>query len=212
MFAAGLTVRLVLVGPDGYVSPIGAQLPINVSAECGMYKANAVQEAGFAIHSAIHKARPEVNSAAHCHTQYGRAWSVFGKPVEVNNQDATYFYKNQGIYLDGGRVALEADEGQAIADALGATNRTGILQNHGLITLGDTCDEAMFLFNTLEKQCQIQLLVEAAAAGGLKKTVISDKDAEYTVAEMREYVFFICVNEFTADPSQPGGTALQTAA
>ena len=82
--------RLVLVGPDGYVSPHGAQLPIN--------------EAGFAIHSAVHRSRPEVNAAAHCHTQYGKAWSVFGKPVDVNNQDACYFFNNQGVYLNGGRV------------------------------------------------------------------------------------------------------------
>lgn len=81
---------LVLVDSEGYVSEHGAQLPIN--------------QAGFSIHSAIHRARPEVNSAAHAHTQYGRAWSVFGKPLEMLNQDSCLLYNNQSVYLDGGKV------------------------------------------------------------------------------------------------------------
>src|ERR1700735_4274246 len=34
----------------------------------------AVNVAGFAIHSAVHAARPEVVSAVHTHSIYGRTW------------------------------------------------------------------------------------------------------------------------------------------
>lgn len=45
-----------------------------------------VNKAGFMIHAALHKARPDVNAACHTHSPYGRAWSAFGKPIEMLNQ------------------------------------------------------------------------------------------------------------------------------
>lgn len=47
------------------------------------YKVNT---AGFVIHSKLHKARPDINAACHCHAPYGRAWSTFGKEIEMLNQ------------------------------------------------------------------------------------------------------------------------------
>lgn len=63
---------LVLVDHEGFVTEGGAQLPIN--------------EAGFMIHSEIHKARPDVIAAAHTHSVYGKTWSAFGKPIEMLTQ------------------------------------------------------------------------------------------------------------------------------
>ncbi len=51
--------------------------------------------------------------------------------------------------------------------------------NHGLLTVGGTVDEATFLFGSMERACQVQLLVEAAAASGLKRVIISDEEAAY---------------------------------
>ena len=39
--------------------------------------------AGFLIHSAVHKARPDVDAACHTHSLYGKAWSAFARPLEV---------------------------------------------------------------------------------------------------------------------------------
>ena len=49
------------------------------------------------------------------------------------------------------------------------------MQNHGLLTLGDTVDEAMALFTNLDRLCGVQLAVEAAAANGLKKSIIDEE-------------------------------------
>lgn len=45
-----------------------------------------VNAAGFIIHSAIHRARPDINAACHMHSPAGRAWSVFGKGIEMLSQ------------------------------------------------------------------------------------------------------------------------------
>lgn len=55
-----------------------------------------------------------------------------------------------------------------------------ILQNHGLLTVGSTVNEATFLMTLLEGACRIQLLAEAAAANGVKKVLVPEESARYT--------------------------------
>lgn len=45
-----------------------------------------VNRAGFMIHCALHQARPDINAACHTHSPHGRAWSTFGKPIEMITQ------------------------------------------------------------------------------------------------------------------------------
>ncbi|KIY45793.1 arad-like aldolase/epimerase [Fistulina hepatica ATCC 64428] len=158
--------KLVLVGPDGYVSSHGAQLPINT--------------AGFHIHSAIHKRRPDIKAAGHCHSLDGKAWSAFGRPIDILTQDSCLFYDNLGVYNSFGGIVLAQEEGENIAQALGPKFKTCILQNHGLLTVGNTVDEMVYLFSALDRQCKAQLMVEAAAANGIQKTIINKEDAEFT--------------------------------
>ncbi|ODV83664.1 hypothetical protein CANARDRAFT_29880 [[Candida] arabinofermentans NRRL YB-2248] len=139
----------------------------------------AVNAAGFAIHSALHKARPDVNAACHTHSTYGKAYSVFGKPLEMLTQDGCIFYKKHAVYSEFGGVAIEAEEGEAIAKAIG-DGHSAILQNHGLITTGYTVDEAARLFTVMEKCCEIQLLANAAENQGFPKVFINDEEAAYT--------------------------------
>ncbi|KKK22059.1 class II Aldolase and Adducin domain-containing protein [Aspergillus rambellii] len=137
----------------------------------------AVNTAGFMIHSAIHKARPDINAACHAHSPAGKAWSTFGKPVDIINQDSCTFFGIQRVYKSFGGVVLEAEEGERLAEALGKEGRVAILQNHGLLTAGGTVDEAAYLFTSLERTCEVQLLVDAA---NHPKNIIGDKEAEYT--------------------------------
>lgn len=154
--------------------------------------------AGFYIHSAIHHARPEIEAAGHCHSLHGKAWSTFGKPVDITTQDSCLFYDNLAVYHNFGGIVslclshfadiqvLAAQEGENIAAALGPKNKCCILQNHGLLTLGDTVDEAAYLFSALDKQCKVQLMIEAAAANGIQKTIIDDEDARFTANTIQQ--------------------------
>ncbi|RKL25965.1 hypothetical protein BFJ72_g13922 [Fusarium proliferatum] len=142
-----------------------------------------VNTAGFIIHAAIHKRRPDINAACHLHSPYGRAWSTFGKPIEMINQDSCMFYNDLAVYANFGGVVFAKEEGNRLADALGATKKNIILQNHGLLTSGSTIGEAAAFFIALERACQAQLLVEAAVAPNgsqLKKSIVSDEEAQYT--------------------------------
>lgn len=128
--------------------------------------------AAFAIHSRIHKARPDVMAAAHSHGVYGRAWSTLGRPLQPITQDSCAFWNDHAVYDDFGGVVVELDEGDRIARALG-NNKAAILQNHGLLTVGASVDEAVWWYVAMERCCQVQLMAEAA---GTPK-VISDASA-----------------------------------
>lgn len=141
------------------------------------YKVNT---AGFRIHAAVHKARPDINAAVHTHSPYGRAWSTFGRSIEMLNQDSCFFYDDLAVYQGFGGVVLGQEEGDRIAASLGPSKKNVIMRNHGILTSGGTVDEAIAYFIALERACQTQLLVEAAAANGVPKTFVGEEEAAST--------------------------------
>lgn len=157
---------LVLVNEKGEVIQGGAQHPINGPA--------------FAIHSEIHKARPDLNAACHAHSVYGKAFSCFARPLEMIYQDALRFYNDLAVYNRYGGTVLSTEEGERIAKALGPTCRSVILQNHGMITCGKTVDEAAFLFIALDRCCHAQMMANAASGPGWEKIIIGKEEAEMT--------------------------------
>ncbi|MFZ5652867.1 MAG: class II aldolase/adducin family protein [Pseudomonadota bacterium] len=117
--------------------------------------------AAFAIHGAIHAARPDVVAAAHAHSVYGKSWSSLGRTLDPLTQDACAFYQDHVLFEDFTGVVLDPEEGRRIAAALGP-HKACILQNHGLLTVGRTLEAAAWWFITMERSCQAQLLAEAA--------------------------------------------------
>jgi len=136
---------MILVDHDGKV--VEGAWPVNAAA--------------FAIHSQVHGARPDVQAAAHTHSKAGRAWSTLGRLLDPITQDACTFFEDHSLFDAYTGVVLDTEEGKRIAHALG-DNKAAILRNHGLLTVGHTVDEAAWLFITMERSCEVQLLAEAA--------------------------------------------------
>ncbi|KAI7199828.1 hypothetical protein D0869_03366 [Hortaea werneckii] len=154
--------------------------------------------AGFLIHSAVHKARPDVIAAAHTHSPFGKAWSAFARPLEMLNQDVTYFYGDaQAVYGEFGGVVFKEEEGRRLAAALGEKGKGMILRNHGLLTVGETVDEAAYLFTLMERSCEVQLAVEAAAANGVPKVYVPEEAAKFTFESASDPEALYC--EFQPD-------------
>ena len=118
--------------------------------------------AAFTIHSQIHMSNPAITAAAHSHSLYGKAFSALGKTLDPLTQDSCAFYDDHVLFDDFSGVALDNTAGEKIAAALG-DRKAAILQNHGLLTVGDSLDAAAWWYITMERSCQAQLL--AAAAG-----------------------------------------------
>jgi ribulose-5-phosphate 4-epimerase/fuculose-1-phosphate aldolase len=121
----------------------------------------AVNRGAFVIHSAIHDLRPDVVAAAHAHSIHGRALAALGATLKPVVQEACAFFEDQAVYADYNGLALEEDEGRRMGEALGG-NRAVVLQNHGVITVGASVEEAAYWFISFDRAAQVQLLAEAA--------------------------------------------------
>ncbi len=120
-----------------------------------------VNRAAFAIHSRVHAARPDVVAAAHSHSIHGKAFSSLGKLLDPLTQDACAFHEDHALFADFTGVVNDTSEGDRIAAALGP-NKAAILRNHGLLTVGQTVEEAVWWFITMDRSCHAQLLADAA--------------------------------------------------
>ncbi len=158
-FSQMRTSDLLLVDHQGEV--LEGELPVNPAA--------------FAIHSQIHKARPDVIAVAHAHSVYGRAWSTLGRLLDPITQDACAFYGDHAISAAYGGSPVSADEGRQVARELGNCKAV-ILRNHGLLTVGQSIEGCAWWYIAMERCCQIQLAAEAAG----RPTLIADAVASET--------------------------------
>jgi ribulose-5-phosphate 4-epimerase/fuculose-1-phosphate aldolase len=142
-----------------------------------------VNTAAFAIHSQVHGARPDVQAAAHSHSQYGRAWSTLGRLLDPLTQDVCAFYDDHALFDDYTGVVLDLGEAKRLAEALG-DRKAVILRNHGLLTVGHSVDEAAFWYITMERSCHVQLLAEAAG----KPVLIDPAMAQLTYTQVGSHL------------------------
>jgi len=135
-----------------------------------------VNRAAFVLHAAIHQARPDVVAAAHSHSVYGKAFSSLGIPLDPITQDACIFHGDHTVIAaQGGAVVFDVDAGHEIAAAF-PRGKAAIHQNHGIFTVGQSVDEAVYWYCALERNCQAQLLAMAAGT----PHHVSEQMATYT--------------------------------
>jgi ribulose-5-phosphate 4-epimerase/fuculose-1-phosphate aldolase len=84
------------------------------------------------------------------------------------------------VIFEGKGIVLAEDEGDDIAKSLG-NSKAALLRNHGLLTVGETIEEAVSWFYLLDKVCHVQLLADAAADGREGQThKMDEEEAVYT--------------------------------
>jgi ribulose-5-phosphate 4-epimerase/fuculose-1-phosphate aldolase len=165
------------VNPLGrYFGHIRASDLVCVNHEGEIVSGNGpINRAAFAIHSQVHKARPDVVAAAHAHSPGGKAFSSLHQLIAPLTQDSCAFFEDHGLFDDFTGVVSQTEEGGRIAQALGP-KKAVILANHGLLTVGGSVDEAAWWFITMERTCAAEL---AARAAGETKS-IPDAVARHT--------------------------------
>jgi ribulose-5-phosphate 4-epimerase/fuculose-1-phosphate aldolase len=109
---------------------------------------------GYILHSAIHKARPEVACVIHTHTYAGMAVSSLQCGLLPLNQTSMRFLRI--AYHDYMGVVLDMAEQEVLVKDLGDSEAL-ILRNHGLLTLGKTVGEAFNWMHRLELSCRAQI-------------------------------------------------------
>jgi ribulose-5-phosphate 4-epimerase/fuculose-1-phosphate aldolase len=152
---------LVLVGPEGDI--IEGKGAINRSA--------------FYIHGPLHEARPDIISAAHCHTPYGTPFAARAEKLRPISQESCAFYGDHELFDDEEVNIASTDGGKRIGAALGNA-RAVILRNHGLLTVAASVDSAVALFVLMERSSEVH--VKAPEAKPISDSAASTAHAAFT--------------------------------
>jgi ribulose-5-phosphate 4-epimerase/fuculose-1-phosphate aldolase len=105
------------------------------------------------IYTEIFKARPDVNAAVHCHASMCIALSLADKPVDWVHMQSSRFKGGTPIFPRPIYI-LDPSEGADLAKALGKASAV-LIKGHGIVTVGETIDEACFNAVYLERTAKI---------------------------------------------------------
>ena len=146
-------------------------------------KPELVDPTALHIHGTIHKKVPQARCILHVHSKYATALSALKNPVlQPIDQNTMRFYNRVSIYNDFGGLGFE-DESNKMASAIG-NNRSLLLANHGILTLGQTVAEAFDELYYFERACETYL---TALSTNKKLKIVSDEVAEKTAQEWEDY-------------------------
>ncbi len=120
-----------------------------------------IHRAGFVIHSAVHRGRPDAAFVAHSHTRAGLAVSTMECGLLPLTQHAMLFHGHVAYHASEG-FATELEERDRLVADLGE-HPVMILRNHGTLVLGRTAGEAFSRLWHLE--CAMQAQVDALSSG-----------------------------------------------
>jgi ribulose-5-phosphate 4-epimerase/fuculose-1-phosphate aldolase/alpha-ketoglutarate-dependent taurine dioxygenase len=124
-----------LITVDGKGNVVAGDYPVNV--------------AGFCIHAALHKGRPDIHCIVHTHSPYGIVYTSLGLPIEPINQTSCMFFEDHALYNEYNGPVLSAEEAQQLLYAAGE-NHTLLLRNHGTLTMGAELESAAILMLSAE--------------------------------------------------------------
>ncbi|XP_062333835.1 alpha-adducin isoform X8 [Osmerus eperlanus] len=122
-----------------------------------------VNQAGFNLHSAIYAARPDVKCIVHIHTPAGAAVSAMKCGLLPISPEALSL--GEVSYHDYHGILVDQEESLLIQKNLGPRSKVLILRNHGLVSVGETVEEAFYYIHNLVTACEIQVRTLASAGG-----------------------------------------------
>jgi ribulose-5-phosphate 4-epimerase/fuculose-1-phosphate aldolase len=117
-------------------------------------------QAAFAIHATLHAERHDVMAICHTHPPRGTAFAALGMPLKMLDQNACSFYEDHALVTEYEGVVATKEMARSMCAGIGK-KRVAVLQNHGLITLGASIEQAVIDMLDMERTCELSLGVLA---------------------------------------------------
>ena len=165
---------LFMVNPDGYAfDEITASKLLICDFEGNVVEGEGTPEdTAFFIHARLHMRHPTARAAFHTHMPYATALSMLdGEPLVWAGQSSLKFYGRTINDEDYNGLALDTDEGDRIADAMG-DREIAFLKNHGVMVTGPSIAKAWDDLYYLERASEVQVI--AMSTGRPLKAVAPD--------------------------------------
>mgnify|MGYP001114653578 CR=1 FL=1 len=119
-----------------------------------------INPAGFVVHSAVHRARPDAHCVMHTHTTTGMAVACLEEGLQPLSFPAMFFTGRLG-YHDFEGITFDNEERARLARALGGAGAL-ILRNHGLLSCGASVADAFAELYHLQRACDVQIAALSA--------------------------------------------------
>jgi ribulose-5-phosphate 4-epimerase/fuculose-1-phosphate aldolase len=121
-----------------------------------------VNSGGFAIPSALHQARPDVNCVLHSHTVAGCAVSMQKEGLLPLNQHALQVIGDVAYHDYAGTARHPDEQAHLLADF--GDCHIMVLRNHGLLIVGASVAETFVATYRMERACAMQLAFQQSGA------------------------------------------------
>mgnify|MGYP001449697167 FL=1 len=178
---------------DFYVNGSGLHFSSIKASDLVLVKQNKIEEiknypelvdpTAINIHGTIHRKIPHARCVLHVHSKYATALSTLKDPIlKPIDQNTMRFYNRVAIHKDFGGLGFE-EESNKMALAIG-NNRSMMLANHGILTVGETVAEAFDELYYFEKACETYI---TALSTNKELNIVSSKVAEKTAQEWENY-------------------------
>ena len=121
-----------------------------------------VNSGGFAIPSAVHKARPEIACVLHTHSVAGCAVSMQKDGLLPLNQHALQVIGDIAYHDYEGTARNPEERARFLADL--GDRHIMVLRNHGLLIVGESIAAAFVATYRMERACAMQLAFQQSGA------------------------------------------------
>jgi L-fuculose-phosphate aldolase len=137
------------------------------------------------FHMWIYDKMPHVNSIVHTHPPFASALSMVGEELVAAHMDATPFHDDCAYLPNWPGLPIGNDEGETITRGLGS-KRTILLAHHGLLTVGKSLEEAVYLAVLFEQAAQLQMRARAVGRIRLIEPALAKESHDFLL--QREFI------------------------
>jgi len=129
---------------------------ILIDLEGNKLAGNRPRHSEYPIHTEIYKARPEINCVIHTHPLYATALGAVGGELHPVSHEGVLF-PDLPLFTQTSELIRTPDQGRALAGCLGEA-WAALMQNHGVVVVGESIEEATVYAVLLEKAARVQCL------------------------------------------------------
>ena len=147
-----------LINPFGlHYSEVTASnlVKINLAGDVLDGSHHPVNPAGYTLHSTLHGGIEGAHCVMHTHTTAGVAVASLQGGLSQSNFYSAQLHDMVAYHAFEG-ITIHAEEGPRVLASMG-NNQAVILRNHGLLSWGQTLEQAFAILWTLQRACEIQM-------------------------------------------------------
>ncbi|HET9629421.1 MAG TPA: class II aldolase/adducin family protein [Novosphingobium sp.] len=172
-------------GEDGYflINPLGLMfdevtasslVKVDLDGNAVGDTGQAINRAGFVIHSTVHAAREDARFVMHLHTDDGMAVAAHREGLLPLGQMSLLVIPRLA-YHDYEGIAFDLEESDRLVADLGDRDLM-LLRHHGTLSLGRTAAEAWIGMYYLERACSVQVRALSGGQSGVVAAPLAAQD------------------------------------